>query len=596
MYCRRLESIVRSTLEHAETRKVLPLKMYCLPPVLATIGRVGRSAAGRAAALGAALAAIVLPGCSAAPAASETQDAQELASLAPDALRQRLQTIFGLRPLAQEPIPQPVGGHILDNAAAIRLGKAFFWDIQAGSDGQVACAVCHASFGSDARRINTLNPGLDGVFASGGVTGPGQRYSPVLITNDDIVGVQGVARATFVAIDPDPHVAKEHCDAVVDPIYGTERRIEFRQAPMIYGAAFLRQLFWAGEASDEFNGVTIWGFTGNSTASPITHVLNNALASQAVGPPSNSIEMRCVGRPLNGDTNSLAAKMLARPPLQFQRVSPTDSVLGALANPRGPGLVCNGAPCTYLGMIEQAFGPRLASLAPTVFTVLWGEAIAAYERTLIPDQTPFDRFFNGHLTALTPSQIAGLVTFVGRGNCATCHAGAMLSDATVSFFQDHGAVNRDGGDQGFHNIGLANSDFDFGRGDFGPGGVSFTVSQSPFDDFAFKTPTLRNVKLTAPYFHTGSNPTLEDVVDFYDRGGDFANPQRSADVHALHLTRFEKAALVDFMKNALTDCRVEKHKAPFDHPELPVPNGTSLPAVGAQGVGACDAHHGGHLD
>jgi cytochrome c peroxidase len=262
-------------------------------------------------------------------------------------------------------------------------------------------------------------------------------------------------------------------------------------------------------------------------------------------------------------------------------------VLGALANPHGPGLVCNGAPCTYRGMIEATFGPELAVDAENVFTIMWGEAIQAYESTLIPDQTPFDRFFSGRLTALTPRQILGLVTFVGRGNCATCHAGPFFSDATVRFRQENGPLNRDGGDQGFHNIGMVNSTFDPGRGDVGPFGGPFTVSGSQFDNFAFKTPTLRNVKLTAPYFHTGSNPTLEDVVEFYNRGGDAANPERSADIRPLGLTHIEKAALVDFMSNALTDCRVEKRRAPFDHPEISVPNGPTLPAVGRRGTGPC---------
>ena len=537
-------------------------------------------------------------------------------------LQQQVRSLpFDLRPLSTEPVPQPfiiapvlpTVGTIINQQAAIRLGKAFFWDIQAGSDGTVACAVCHASFGTDARRFNTINPGSDGIFNSGGVTGPGQLFTPTLITNDDVVGVQGVARGQYVGFNPDPHIAAENCTPITNTVFGTERQVEFRQAPMIYGAVFLRQLFWAGEASDEWNGTTIWGFRGNNLGPTFIHLGNSALASQAVGPVANSTEMRCVGRPLLGPL-ALAGKMMARQPLQFQRVSPRDSVLGALANPNGPGLICNGAPCTYGQLIAEAFDADTAAgvLRDTpgrgTFTIIWGLAVQAYEQTLIPDRTPFDRFFSGHVRALTPRQILGLVTFVGRGNCATCHAGPMLSDATTSFFLANGALNRDGGDQGFHNIGML-EDFDGGRGDFGPGGVPFTVSFSQFDNFAFKTPTLRNIGLTAPYFHTGAKPTLEDVVDFYDRGGDFPNIEKSADIRPLHLSTIEKAALVDFMANALTDCRVAKQRAPFDHPELPVPNGTNLSAVGAEGIGACpnddddddddDDHghgHGGHDD
>jgi cytochrome c peroxidase len=542
------------------------------------------------ASLMAAGAALSLLGCS--PAESEPN----LETMQVSALQQQvLASPFGYRPLAREPIPQPTNGHIVDRQAAIRLGKAFFWDIQAGSDGQVACATCHSSFGADGRRLNTINPGADGIFASGGVTGTNQTYTPVLIQNDDIVGSQGVARRVFVSVNPDPAIADETCNVIDDPVFGTARRVEFRQAPMIYGAVFFRQLFWGGEANQRFNGLNIWGFTANNVAGSIADMDNSALASQASGPVNNSIEMRCTGRPLNG-VNSLGSKMLARPPLQFQRVSPTDSVLGALANPTGPGLRCGNAPCDYRSMIAEAFGPAMAANAENVFSLIWGESIQAYETTLIPDQTPFDRFLSGQLTALTPRQILGLVRFIGRGKCAVCHAGPMFSDATVAFYQQNGPLNRDGGDQGFHNIGLVNSDLDGGRGGVGVAGAILSESQSLFDDWAFKTPTLRNVKLTAPYFHTGSNPTLEDVMEFYNRGGDFANPQLSADIQPLNLTELDKRAIIDFMANGLTDCRVEKRRAPFDHPELPVANGPTLPAVGAEGTGPCGGGRGSHND
>lgn len=503
---------------------------------------------------------------------------------------------WGFRPLAREPIPQPTNGSIVNQAAAVRLGKVLFWDVQVGSDGKVACATCHQTAGADARRLNTMNPGLDGIFDSGGVTAAGQVFTPTLITNDDIIGSQGVTRRRFLSIHPDPTIANENCTDVVDPFFGTNRRVEFRQAPMIYGAVFFRQLFWGGEANERFNGQDIWGFRGNSPATPLTDMSNSVLASQATGPATNGIEMRCAGRPLNGPS-SLGSKLLVRPPLQFQRVSPTDSVLGALANPDGPGLRCGTEPCTYRGLIEEAFGPEVAAVAQDRFSVIFGEAVQAYETTLIPDQTPFDRFLSGDLRALTPRQIFGLVRFVGKGKCAVCHAGPMFSDATVRFYQENGALNRDGGDQGFHNIGLLTTSFDPGRASGGFSGLPVSESGSPFDYGAFKTPTLRNVGLTAPYFHTGTNPTLEDVMDFYNRGGDFADPARSADIFPLNLTSFDKAAIIDFMANGLTDCRVQKKRAPFDHPELPVINGEHLEAVGAEGIGPCSSGRGhGHDD
>jgi len=561
-----------------------------------TIRFFGVSPRALAAGLGAAAAMMSLLACTAQSAATEQEsaDVQGLQQLTPTQLQAKLSipNPFDLRPLSQEPIPQPTNSHILDKAAAIRLGKSFFWDIQTSGDGLLACGGCHASFGTDARTFNTINPGADGVFATGGVTGPNQTYAPGAIINgdnDDAIGVQGQPSRAFVAVDPDPHIASDQCTQNNDPIYGTARRVEFRQAPMIYGAAFLRNLFWAGEASHRFNGATIWGFSPNNLGGILDDQENASLASQAVGPPSNSTEMRCTGRPINGATNSMGAKMLARQPLQFQKVSRHDSVLGALANPTGGnGLVCNGQPCNYRDLISAAFGPTMAASAETQFSVIWGEALQAYESTLIPDQTPFDKFLGGRITAMTPLQIFGLATFLGRGNCATCHNGPFFSDATYRYFNEHGALNTDGGDQGFHNIGVIATNTDGGRGTFGAGGAPISDSQSLFDDWAFKTPTVRNIALSAPYFHNGAYPTLEAVVDFYDRGGDDPTIYSlSGQIKPLHLLQLEKTALVDFMKNALTDCRVLKHKAPFDRPEIQVPNGAHFDASGADGDGPC---------
>ncbi|MFP2933338.1 cytochrome-c peroxidase [Pyxidicoccus sp. 3LG] len=495
--------------------------------------------------------------------------------------------VFSLRPLAHEPVPQMVGGHIVDQAAALRLGKAFFWDMQVGSDGKTACASCHFAAGADDRRTNTVNPGLDGIFQTGGVTGPGQTWVPEIITSDDRIGSQGMLRALFTSIPADPTTAAETCRLLPAPPYGPNLQVGFRHSPSVVGSGFYRNQFWGGEANVTFNGVNIWGYSGNNTETPIAEVQNASLASQAAGPIGNFMEMTCSGRPLNGPV-SLGAKMLARQPLQHQRVATDDSVLGALANPNGPGLICNGAPCTYAELISAAFGPDLAAQAQSKFSLIWGEALQVYQASLIPDKTPFDSFLSGNLNALTARQVRGLVTFIGKGGCINCHTGAMLTDATVSWYQLAGPLNRDGGDQGFHNIGVRPTEEDLARGDLGIfGGVPNSVSGSPFDFGAFKTPTLRNIGLTAPYFHTGGYPTLEAVVDFYARGGDFANPELSKDIKPRTFTAAERVALVDFLKNALTDCRVDKKRAPFDHPELPIPNREPLPVTGAGGLGPC---------
>jgi cytochrome c peroxidase len=237
--------------------------------------------------------------------------------------------------------------------------------------------------------------------------------------------------------------------------------------------------------------------------------------------------------------------------------------------------------------MAAAFGPELGSEAEAQFSRLFGQAIAAYEATLIPDQTPFDRFLAGEGNALTASEQAGWAAFNGDAQCSSCHAGSELSDATLSFEELNGDFNLDGGDQGFHNLGVRPTDDDLGRAGTGPGGAPWSESGSGFDRGAFKTPALRNVALTAPYMHDGGISTLAEVVDFYDHRGFFENPEQARLLHQIKIRGEERQPLVDFLSHALTDCRVQQERAPFDHPSLPLPNGVALAAVGNEGIGPC---------
>jgi hypothetical protein len=119
------------------------------------------------------------------------------------------------------------------------------------------------------------------------------------------------------------------------------------------------------------------------------------------------------------------------------------------------------------------------------------------------------------------------------------------------------------------DIGLAGTD-DFGNP------LSLAVARNPNVQApvngVFKTPALRNVEMTGPYFHNGGQATLEQVVDFYSRGGDFPQPAVGRGIRRLNLSQTDRAALVAFLK-ALTDDRVRYERAPFDHPELCVPAG-----------------------
>src|SRR5205809_1036465 len=228
-----------------------------------------------------------------------------------------------LAPLSSVGVPPRTGGTIINNAAAIKLGKALFWDTQVGGDGKIACATCHFHNGADNRTFNTLHPGPDGIFASGGVTAAGQNFSPSNIVNDDRVGSQGIVGSIFVSIDANPHQAADHCTPNETAPFFHNRRVTGRNTPSVVNATFNRQNFWDGRANDNFNGSDPFGLTGNAGPGIGQTATNSSLASQAVGPPNNPTEMSCEGRTFNGP-NSLAAKMLARTPLGHQFAHPQE--------------------------------------------------------------------------------------------------------------------------------------------------------------------------------------------------------------------------------------------------------------------------------
>jgi cytochrome c peroxidase len=201
--------------------------------------------------------------------------------------------------------------------------------------------------------------------------------------------------------------------------------------------------------------------------------------------------------------------------------------------------------------------------------------------------------------------------------CSNCHEQNELTDASVRRVAAavNGPVrNRDGNviDRGFNNIGVRPTDDDLGAGAsdaFGP--LSFTRRRFPgappasFDggavtkgfgvEGAFKVPSLRNVALTAPYFHNGDARTLREVVEFYSRGGNVfpvegldGTPIEPLGVPAL--TSDEIDAIVAFLE-ALTDERVLYRRAPFDHPQIFVPNGHpggTSDSIDANGDGLAD--------
>lgn len=151
-------------------------------------------------------------------------------------------------------------------------------------------------------------------------------------------------------------------------------------------------------------------------------------------------------------------------------------------------------------------------------------ALASYVRTILAGGSPYDRYIAGDQTALSEAARQGLRIFRRKGNCVSCHVGPNLTD------------------EAYHNTGIA-----WREGRFRDTG-RFLVSKREQDMGAFKTPTLRQVAARAPYMHDGSLATLEEVVNYYDRGG---NPSAHLDpeLQPLHLSAEEKAALVAFLRS-----------------------------------------------
>jgi cytochrome c peroxidase len=525
-------------------------------------------------------------------------------------------------PLDTLPVPSPAneGDFVRDPASAVKLGKALFWDMQAGSDGRTACATCHYNAGADSRSRNQVNPS-GGAFTLAGPNGSvtagdfplhrladvTNRASQVTADTNNVVASQGVVVSRFAGIDPgDPQDARVLGPDPIFSVGGTPvRQTTPRNSPSVINAVFNVRNFWDGRATNDFNGVSAFGArdtgarVGRVDASGgvdqvAVSLANSSLASQAVAPPGNPVEMSADGRTLS----DVGRKLLSLKPLGEQAVSASDSVLGSDADPSGRGLSTS-----YRALIEQAFAPdwwdssatvpapsgRRFSLMEFNFPLFWGLAIQAYESTLVSDQTPADRFMEGDKTAISASAQAGLDVFRGAGRCSTCHLGPDLTDATVANVAAVGLTTTDGGlpvDTGFLNIGVRPTASDPGLGGLDPfGNPLSTVRQQRGGTTdkvggAFKVPALRNVALTAPYFHNGGQLTLRQVVDFYNRQGDFANPEQSGVLGNLGLTETQKNDLVAFLQS-LTDPRVASASAPFDHPQLFVPSGAQTAADGA---------------
>ncbi len=377
------------------------------------------------------------------------------------------------------------------------LGKILFWDEQLSADNTVACGTCHKpqlAAGADPRL--GLNPGVDGL------TG----------TPDDILGSPGVIRC-----DPNGAYAP-------DPVFELFTQVTGRAANPAVIAMFADDIFWDGRATSDF----IDPETG-----AVSIPAGGALESQAVGPPVSDVEMAHEGR----DWTQIRAKLTAARPLALASDLPPDMAAVLASRP------------SYPDLFEDAFGTPKVTAERIAF------AIATYERTLVPDQTPYDAFAAGDTNALTPGQQAGF-NALAASNCLLCH--------TQPFFSDHT----------FRNVGLRPIAEDNGRQG---------VTGNPGDAGRFKVPTLRNVGLKATFMHNGQLLTLNQVLDFYAQvNGQQQFPQnRDPIMQIVNVPPPARPAMLDFLENALTDPRLASGSFPFDRPALATDRPANPRLVGA---------------
>jgi cytochrome c peroxidase len=503
-------------------------------------------------------------------------------------------------------VPQAdFSAYVADPNLLVVLGKALFWDMQLSSDGRVACASCHFHAGADHRLQNQLSNPIGSFIPNYTLTAadfpfhqladPNDNRSAVLGDSPERSGSSGMFRRLFSAAVPgDP--ADSGQDAADMPEFSLAglnvRQVTVRNTPTVINSVFNFRNFWDGRASNIFTGLTPFGdsdtranalrFSGGQVTPEKVRIQNASLASQAVGPPVSNIEMAYDGR----TWAMLGQRILALRPLALQMVAADDSVLGPLANLAGRGLAPQS---TYLDLVQAAFLPAWwtggTGQAETNFSLFFGLAIQAYESTLIADDTRFDRFQEGDRTTLTPAEQAGMQLFGGRrADCTQCHTGAEFTLASYTGVNARGVVDRgrgNGVDTGFFRTGVRPAPEDSGLGgtdDFG-NPFSLAVAQSPgaarLVNGTFRTPGLRNVEFTGPYFHNGGQATLEQVVDFYSRGSDFPAGRVGPGIRRLGFTADERTSLVAFLKS-LSDDRVRFERAPFDHPELCVPAGQNM--------------------
>ena len=395
-------------------------------------------------------------------------------------------------------IPFPVENPISESKRI--LGKILFWEEQLSTDNSVACGTCHkpAIGGGDDRLA--AHPGPDFQFD----------------TDNETIGSPGIPlyNADLKAVD--------------QASFGFAPQVTRRASQSIFTAMYADALFWDGRARDQL-------------IDPLTNEIviesGGALENQALVPVLSSIEMGHINRDWNDVTNKLAAAT----PLALASEIPAD-IVNALQEDSN-----------YPALFRQAFAD--SAITPVRIAM----AIATYERTLLPDQTPFDNYVQGNTSAMSADQISGWELF-RDSVCSECHVPPLFTDNS------------------FARTGL--------RTRFDDNGLQVFTKNT--DDFGlFKVPSLRNVGLRKALTHVGWISDVQDAIDFYNAGtndtrhtifpnglsevSDPNNPGATLRINEINFfgnDAMKQAQVVDFLSNALTDPRVANETFPFDRPLL----------------------------
>lgn len=315
--------------------------------------------------------------------------------------------------------------------------------------------------------------------------------------------------------------------------HGIDEQVTPRRTFSMINSAFFNAINWEGAAGPDFVDPET-GITVSTTGA--------GLEAQALGPIISDVEMGHVGR----TWAEVDAKLTAATPLRLAENLPAP-------------LAAFIAGQTYPDLFALAFAGEPTPQVINARRI--AQAIASYQRTLISNETPFDDWAAGNTAALTAAENAGRVLFSGAANCLFCHPAPMFSDFS------------------FQNTGVRPIVEDPGRQ---------LVTGFAHDAGRFRTTGLRNVSLRPRLFHNGQFANLTEVIEFYDRGGDFFVNQ-STIIGPLNLSATQKSNLLAFLTTALTDPRVANELPPFDRPTLftestRVPVFVGAPTPGTGGV------------